>query len=656
MSGFTIGVNGLRVAQRALELIGTNIANAGTEGYHRQELDISPVMSNRVVENVIMVGPHVDGIRRMSNMLLEQEILRQKPLMGQYEQELLSLETIENAFGEIASEGLSSALSKFFGSLSKLAGEPTSDPLREGVVGMAEDLAGRFRSLTNFLQESKRSVELEASTLVNKVNDLTSEIAMLNTEIYNLTVQGGDANLLRDQRDQSITDLAELIDVRVDVVDPIRGIVNVISWGIPMVSGSVAYNLEVARLEGGNIGISVENAAFYRTDLEGGKIGGLLSVHNEILPNIMDSLDTLAVEIMDQINAIHVQGVGEGGSYSDLSGVSVSDKTLDQWNAGIEAGQFTIRLTDPAGVRTFHTVDVDPAVDTVDTIRDKINALDPAHLAASTPNSVLEIKGLAGWKFDFIPAVDLDTAGLADSLKLNMTVSGIYTGESKETYTCTVIGTGTVGETEGLKIRITNSEGDWKDVHIGGMVDAYTPGDPIDIGGDIKLAIDRGDLTDGETFTIEAWDNSDQTGFLAAAGMNTFFVGNSAMNMNVRATLKEDSSQLAFARGMSGDDNTNVLKMSKIGQADSEALGGISIHEFYRRIAVGIGQDVEIRQARHKSIEQVTLQLSNQRDEISGVDINEEAAKLMMFEQMFQAMAKFIQIHQQAMDTLLKMV
>ncbi len=658
-TGFTIGVNGLRVAQQALELIGTNIANAGTEGYHRQELSISPVMSNRVAANVIMVGPRVDSIRRMSNMLLEQELLRQKPLMGQYEQELLSLETIENAFGEIASEGLSSALSKFFGSLSELAGNPESDPLLREVVGMADELSGRFRSLSNFLQESKRSVELEANTLIDKVNDLTHEIALLNAEIYNLAVQGADANLLRDQRDQSITELAELVDVRVDVVDPSKGIVNVVTWGIPLVSTSIVHKLEIGKLAGGDLAIAVEGTNSYQTDLEGGKIGGLLSVHNKILTNLQDNLDTLAVEIMDQINAIHVQGIGADGSYSMLSGITVSSETLDQWDANIEAGQFTIRLTDPTGATTYHTVDLDPAVDTVDTIRDKINAIDPAHLSASSASSMLRIEGLAGWKFDFTPAVDLDIAGLTGPPA--MSVSGIYTGESKETYTCTVVeaggGTGTVGETAGLSIEVRNSAGElMKTVNVGLGEPPYAPGDRIDIGGGIKLAIDRGDLNDGETFTIEVWDNSDQTDFLAAAGMNTFFRGNSAGTMHVRTALKEKPSLLAFARGMDGKDNTNVLKMSKVGQKDSKTLGNINIHEFYRRIAIGIGQDVEVRQARHKSLEQMMLQLSNQRDEISGVDMNEEAAKLMVFQQMFQAIAKFIQMHQQALKSLLDMV
>ena len=86
------------------------------------------------------------------------------------------------------------------------------------------------------------------------------------------------------------------------------------------------------------------------------------------------------------------------------------------------------------------------------------------------------------------------------------------------------------------------------------------------------------------------------------------------------------------------------------------ALGGVTIPEFHRRIALNIGQGVAVRQALHEAITQILQQLENQRDEVSGVDINEEAARLMVFERMFQAMSRFIGAQDRNMGTLMELI
>jgi len=654
MSGYTIGISGLQVAQQAIELIGNNLANAGTEGYHRQELSISPVQVDSASGEVAMSGPRVTGVRRLMDSLLENEIVRQQPLLGQIEQELLALQTMENSLGEVTSEGLTAALGSFFNSLSELTADPNSRALQEQTLWAADGLVAQFRNLSSFLTDLGEHVYLEAEALVENVNQLTNEIAKLNEEIHALSFSGSSANQLKDRRDQAIKELAELVDVQVQRGLAVEGVINVTAWGTPLVAGSHAANLEAGHVDGGNLGISVKDANYFMTGLSGGKLAGLMAVKNEILPDIQGRLDLLAQVIADRLNELHVQGVGPAGSFSTLTGVTVSQGTLDGWEPNVQAGSFYVRLMDPAGQATIHEVLVDPTADTVTSIRDKINLLDPAHLQAEVTNSALRLDALGGWRFDFVPAMMLDATGLSGAAPAQPAVTGIYSGQSSETFTCTVVGTGRVGVTDGLAVEVRNSGGQLVNTLNVGL--GYAAGDVLTVGYGIDLAMTSGELNDGETFTIRAPASSDETGFLAAAGMNTFFAGRSAATIAVRDDIKDRPDRLATARGGEGTDNENIRRMAVIGSDKLTELGDISMIDFNRRTVLQVAQGVSFRKARQESVDKVLQQLVNQRDEISSVDINEEAARLLVFERMFQAMSRFIGAQDEALDTLMNVL
>ena len=116
MSDYYIGLSGLAAAQRAFDVIGNNIANAATEGYHRQRLELSPAFAQQPGSTAFIGGVNIEGVTRMIDTLLEQEILRQKSSLAAVSQEASTLSTIEAAFGEFATEdgGLSAAIDNFF--------------------------------------------------------------------------------------------------------------------------------------------------------------------------------------------------------------------------------------------------------------------------------------------------------------------------------------------------------------------------------------------------------------------------------------------------------------------------------------------------------------------------------------------------------------
>ena len=122
---------------------------------------------------------------------------------------------------------------------------------------------------------------METENLVEQVAVLSSQIAELNDKIKTVEISGSTSNNLKDQRDQYITELSKLIDVNLQSRE--YGVIDVSASGIPLVIRSASYELDTGYNSSGAFGISIAGTTNYRTEFSGGKIGGLLSLKNEII-------------------------------------------------------------------------------------------------------------------------------------------------------------------------------------------------------------------------------------------------------------------------------------------------------------------------------------------------------------------------------------
>ena len=160
----------------------------------------------------------------------------------------------------------------------------------------------------------------------------------------------------------------------------------------------------------------------------------------------------------------------------------------------------------------------------------------------------------------------------------------------------------------------------------------------------------------GEEFTVQALASSDTSGLLAGAGINAFFTGNSAATIGVTDEVFQSPGRIATSIGAEMTDNVNVLRMSDLQDEGLANLGGVTPVEYYRRLATSIGQNVAARQTRHDSLQNVMEALLRRRNDIGGVDVNHEAASLLMFERMFQAMAKLINAQDESIQLLMELI
>jgi len=638
MSSFDIGLTGLNAAQKALDVIGNNVANTATEGYHRQTVSLTPAYL-RLNNGVLMGGGVVvQGITRAIDIFLETEILRQQSSLSQVSQESTTLSSIEAAFGELmGNTGLNAAIDQFFNSLNDLSAHPDQDIYQNDVLSSADAMAGQLRTLGDFLSNLETQIKLQAENVVEQVNTLAGQIANLNDNIQRIEMSGGQTGNLLDQRDQLIKQVSELAGVQTQQRD--YGVVDVDIGGVPIVMGSNTMQLEVGLNENGLLGITPAGAFTYQTTIDGGQLGGLLSLHNTSVSCIQSDLDTLAKAIIQQVNQYHVQGVGSDGSFTELTGKAMTSENISDFDPPVSNGSLFIRVTDTStGEVTRHQIDIDPSTD-LSTVATAISAITGLH--ATVAGSRLSIQADTDYKFDFLPAVFSSptaskfTAGSPPAVS----VSGIYTGSENQTFTFTVVGSGSVGNgTLQLEVR----DGDDNLVDTLNIGSGYAAGDQLDFGNGIKIAIGAGNLNADDSFAVDAFANTDTSGLLSAIGINTFFAGNNASNMSLASDIADMPGRIATAMGSDLTDNANVQRLASVGETEISGLNSLTAGQFYRQLVSGIGQQLSVKQTSQSNTETLVQSLYSQQSKISGVDTNDEAARMLVFEQMFQAMAKYL--------------
>lgn len=674
MAGYEIGISGIRAAQRSMDIIGNNIANAATEGYHRQDINLRPFSES--FTNGQMVGQGVDfvGVIRRVNSAIEEQILGQDATMSSLSRQMESLRSIESALAELSTPGISASLDNFYNSFADLSLRPNDVTLQSAVVSAAQTLTNQFRSVSSVVADLQNIAYTEAQSTVTRINELSREIADLNSIIYNQQVRGFDSSNTMDQRDKLIIELNRLSGV--EVVSRQYGQVDVVLSEIPIVTGNYATAIQADLVNQGDANIlvlSVTGSEQIQSQAEGGSLGGLFALQNTILRDINDKLDTLALSVISETNKLHIQGIGSAGSFTSQVGWSMSQENVTDFVPPVTDGTIYVRVTAPDGTVTRHAVTVDSS-STLQSVAADLAAIDGLQDNTGINNGRLQIVANSGYTFDFLPGAltspssytpdPLAGAGAApDQAPPSITIGGIYTGSTNQEYTCTVqttppgqtnaIGTGTM--------TLVVQDGSGATVASLNIGQGYEGGSEITIENGIKIklkanGISPGYLNDDEVFTISALANSDTSGFLASVGINCFFSGNSASSFALGADIAQSTRNIAVSGNPAQGDNANALAIAQLGKTAADSLGGLTAKDYYRNLTVDVGNQISFTQLQYDNSQGIHKSLSEQRDQVSGVDINDQAMQMMIYERMFQAMAKYLNTISSSLETMMTIV
>jgi flagellar hook-associated protein 1 FlgK len=343
LGALSLGGSSLAAQQTGLQVTGNNLANAGSAGYTRQTVNLLPAGSQRIGNGQFVgTGVAVDSIERQANEAIN-ESLRQATSSQTGAQTLDTLlGRIQTTFGALDDNDLSARLTSFFNGFSTLAGNPTNEAQRSVVVQSGVSLANYLTSLRSQLTNIRSDAQDQAKALVTQADALVKTIANLNGKISQVEGGGsGMANDLRDQRDQALSTLAGIMDIK--VVDQGGGNVNVLIGSMPVVEGTTTRGISgemKADVETGFTNLQVQFAD--NGDpiaVTGGKLGALIEARDSYLTPAVQTVDSVAAGLISAVNAIHTQGQGLTGFSSVTGTTRVMDST-----AALNAGEDTTGL------------------------------------------------------------------------------------------------------------------------------------------------------------------------------------------------------------------------------------------------------------------------------------------------------------------------
>ena len=642
MSLYTVGASALDASQTVLNLIGNNLANANTPGYHRQVADLTEGLPTPIGTISVGSGVQVADTRRIVNNLLETAITNSTFATADTTAQLNTMQQVQANLNP-SSGSVHADLTQFFSDVTQLSANPGDATQRTILLNDANNLAQEFNSLGSSLTQVQSGLDAQMNSSVSNVNALAQQIAQLNGQIQIATANGSTPNDQLDQRDQLVNQLAGMMNVQ--VIPSSLGQVNVLAGGAPVVVGNQSMNLQYS-VDSNNQGQLTAAGTTTPLTVTGGQLGGLLTVRNQSLTNVQTQLNTLAGTLAQQVDNIQATGIGLGGPSTLLSGTrAVNNANAPLSKAGLafppKAGTLYVGVTNlSTGARTLTAVNIDPATQSLNNVATALSAVPNLQALANPQSGTLQVMAKPGYAFDFagIPPSSPNTSGFTGTAVPQ--IGGQYTGTNNDTYTFQVSGSGTVGVTPNLTLQVKNSSGGTlASLNIG---QGYSPGTALIAANGITIQLASGTANNGDKFSMPVVAQPDTSGVLTALGLGTFFTGSSASDLAVQPALMNDPSLLAASRTGAAGDNSNLTRLAALQSQPVLANGTQSLIQGFDAIVGSTATQVQNLTDQQTSQLALGQQLQTQQQSISGVDPNQELINLLNFQRSFQLASEYI--------------
>ncbi|MGQ0501667.1 MAG: flagellar hook-associated protein FlgK [Panacagrimonas sp.] len=351
-----IGISGLLAAKRSLDVVGHNIANVDTPGYSRQRVDLVARPGTLVSGGYVGNGVDIASSHRVVDDFVSTRLLGDTASLGRAS----SFSTVAARMDRLLSDadnGLAQPINTFFASLEGVAANPGSTAARQTAIEGLNRLVASFNDLQGQIDGLGAEIEAQIAQNVGEINDAARSIAQLNERIVSAQAFSGGSppSDLLDQRDELLNQLSAKIGIRTTKLED--GSISVfIGSGQPLVLGNKAGSLGVAQDEfaSGRQDITFSSgtvAVRITGQLGGGALGGLLDARREIVEPAQARLGQLALSVADAVNSQQAQGVDQNGNLGgDLFKPFSSTARGATANTGSAAVNFTV--DDPAQLGT----------------------------------------------------------------------------------------------------------------------------------------------------------------------------------------------------------------------------------------------------------------------------------------------------------------
>jgi len=661
---FQSGVSGLLAAQRSLATTSHNISNVNTEGFSRQRVEQGTRTPTATGAGFFGNGVETQTVRRIFDQQRETAVQRATS-------EFQRLDTLASLAGRLddlvadPSAGLSPALQEFFGAVQDVANDPTSSTAREALLGQGENLAARFQFLDGRFSEINADLDRQLQAEVSEVNELAGAIADLNRDVVGeLGRTGGQPpNDLLDERDNLVRQLNERVSAR--TVEQEDGALNVfIGSGQSLVNGFQASELgvidspedpELTRVAfvDGSDDVDVTDA------LQGGTLGGALDFRREVLDPARDDLGRIATTVATRFNAQQNLGLQfDGGSAGrlgeDFFNLGQPQVIARETNTG--PGEPTVTI-DPESIGELtgdnYRLAFDGSDYTLTNLADgmsqnlggaiaQVDGLDINASAVTAGNSFLIRPTRLGAR-NIDVALDRP-AQIAAASPLRAEEATDASGQGTNGGNATIQGLEVAGSAEEL----FDASG----------APRFDASNPITLEFDeanSRFDVSYDDAAGNPVTGTIAYDPATDSG-----GITVESDGTNNLPAELSFTLSgnpRDTDTLLIENNTNGrGDNTNALALGELTEESILNGGDTTFQEAYSSLVGEIGSSTRQAQVNRDAQESALQQAEAAREAVSGVNLDEEAANLLRFQQAFQASSQAIAIGRSLFDTLLAAV
>ena len=642
---FTTGLSGIRAHQTALAVIGNNIVNSNTPGFHRQEVRFTESPSVDIGGHLIGTGVTIASIEQAKSMVAEEALTRAISDGAGAASKLDTARRLESLFAQ-GSGSLHGRLETFFNALEDLSSEPHDPALRRTVVDSAEDLAAEVNRVSDELNTISAGVANEVQGVVDTIASLTEQIGSLNSQINQARGRGENPLALISNRDQLVNELAQYVDVqkRTDAQGTDYFVVADV-----YILNEDPIHLNVVQNDDGVFEVWKEGCD-KPIPIHGGVLGGLVGANNEAggVGELTAELENLTTALIEKIDSAHAFGLGLNGPFESLRSqrsAEATDVPLQNANLAlnVEAGSLFISVTESAtGETSLAEVAIDPSTQSLEDVAAAISAVDNLSAIVDPGGGTLMLVADAGFGFDFTGSMQdfPDPSGITGTTVPR--IEGRYRGPDNDELTFTFLGSGAIGAADDLRLEVRDGSG--AILNILDVGNDYEPGSLLSVSDGIEVALDPGSANLNDTFQVRAIREPDETGFLAAMGLNTLFAGSSPQDLSVNESIVENSSRLATTTTGDPSDTTNLQRMIELRDERFLAEGTQTFGDFLAALAASTGREVNELTQMSQASEELQQSLRDEMAAVSGVDINEELARMLQMQRGFQASAHYISV------------
>lgn len=300
----------MRVLERGMAVVQSNVTNASTPGYARQRLLTSSLPFD--LDRGLVGGVASAGTQSARSPHAEQSVRRLASFSGSADQRSVQLASLEPVFGIDGAQGIGGALTRFFQAASALTVTPNDGSAREHLLEQASRAASAFQHTSAGLGEAMASVDRGIQAQLNDIHAIAARLQQMNTQFKQDYRAQDDAGL-----DAELTSLLENLAGKVDytLLRAEDGSVSVLVGGqTPLVIGERLYPLSTVPSPGGAVALVDHDGRDITAQLAGGGLAALLDLRNKVYPGYQQSLDRLAERFATEVNATLAAGVDQQGN------------------------------------------------------------------------------------------------------------------------------------------------------------------------------------------------------------------------------------------------------------------------------------------------------------------------------------------------------